>query len=179
MNLEPILFIVAIVAVFYLLLIRPQQKRRKQQQQMQQSIRPGTEIVTTAGMYAKVVATEGDDALLLEVAPGVTCKYMKQAVMRVVPEGQPAAESTEPAAVGATESTEQAHESAEPAPTAAEPGAKDGESADGTRAEDKADENGTQPETSTESGPKARDRKRPFSGSSLFGSGKDDRNKSS
>lgn len=83
-QLEPILFIVAILVVFYLLLIRPQQRRRKQQQDMQQAIRPGSEIVTTAGMYAKVVATEGDDALLLEVAPGVTCKYMRQAVMRVV-----------------------------------------------------------------------------------------------
>lgn len=179
MNLEPILFIVAIVAVFYLLLIRPQQKRRKQQQQMQESIRPGTEIVTTAGMYAKVVATEGDDALLLEVAPGVTCKYMKQAVMRVVPEGQPAAESTEPAAVGATESTEQAHETAEPASTTAESAATDSGSADGTHAEDKASEDGTQPESSTESGTKADDQKRPYSGSSLFGSHKDDRQKSS
>lgn len=176
MNLEPILFIVAIVAVFYLLLIRPQQKRRKQQQQMQNSIRPGTEIVTTAGMYAKVVATEGDDALLLEVAPGVTCKYLKQAVMRVIPESQPTEpteppESTEPAAVTAGESAEQEHEAAEPAPT--------GESTDGARAENQAGEDGTTPETSAESGSKESERSRPFSGSTLFGSSKDDRRKSS
>lgn len=89
-QLEPILFIVAIIAVFYLLLIRPQQKRRKEMTNMQQALKPGAEVVTTAGMFARVVAMEGDDALLLEVAPGVTCKYMRQSVMRVVPEEQPA-----------------------------------------------------------------------------------------
>lgn len=94
-NLQPILFLVAIAAVFYLLMIRPQQKKRKETQAMLQALKPGSEIVTTAGMYGRVVSLEGDDSLLVEVAPGVTCKYMRQAVMRVVPDATPAAAEQE------------------------------------------------------------------------------------
>ncbi|MQA06398.1 MAG: preprotein translocase subunit YajC [Streptosporangiales bacterium] len=94
-NLQPILFLVVIAAVFYLLMIRPQQKKRKETQSMLQSLKPGSEIVTTAGMYGKIVAIDADDSLLVEVAPGVTCKYMKQAVMRVVPEVGAGASTTE------------------------------------------------------------------------------------
>lgn len=94
-NLQPILFLVAIAAVFYLLMIRPQQKKRKEMQSMLQALKPGSEIVTTAGMFGRVIALEGDDALLIEVAPGVTCKYMRQSVMRVVPEVTPAAAEPE------------------------------------------------------------------------------------
>ncbi|MQA82896.1 MAG: preprotein translocase subunit YajC [Streptosporangiales bacterium] len=153
-QLEPILFIVAIIAVFYLLLIRPQQKRKKEMSNMQQALKPGAEVVTTAGMFARVVAMEGDDALLLEVAPGVTCKYMRQSVMRVVPEEQPATpveaadepesldessdgtkdaddkpESLEAADTGADESsdTDKNTDGTGDADTSGEPGAKNGD----------------------------------------------------
>lgn len=99
-QLEPILFIVLIFAVFYFLLIRPQRKRQRETQQMQQNLQPGVEIVTTAGMHARVVAFEGDD-VLLEVAPGVTCKYLRQAIMRVVPDSTAQA-AAQPAVVDAT-----------------------------------------------------------------------------
>ncbi|HEX6444583.1 MAG TPA: preprotein translocase subunit YajC [Streptosporangiales bacterium] len=101
-QLEPILFIVLIFAVFYFLLIRPQRKRQRETQQMQQALQPGTEVVTTAGMYARVVAFEGDDSVLLEVAPGVTCRYLKQAIMRVVPDATTQAAATSAPAVDAT-----------------------------------------------------------------------------
>lgn len=177
MSYQSIFFIVAIIAVFYLLLIRPQQKRRRQEQQMQDSIRPGIEVLTRAGMYAKVVSVDTEGAsLLLEVAPGVTCKYMKQAIMRVVPESQvdgPAAA----AALESGENTEQEPEAVEPVAATVDAGTEKSDSADDSPTEDKAGEDGTEPETSTDSESKVK--RGPFSGSSLFGSSKDDRRKSS
>lgn len=78
-----LLFIVIIVAVVYFLMIRPQQRRKQQAQQQQNTIQPGARVVTTAGMYATVVAVDGDD-VVLEVAPGVEMRYMKRAIMNVV-----------------------------------------------------------------------------------------------
>src|SRR5688500_10572259 len=78
-----LLLLLAVPLVFYFLLIRPQSKRRKEQLQMQSSIEPGARVITTSGMYATVVSTD-DDGLLLEIAPGVEARFVKQAIMNVV-----------------------------------------------------------------------------------------------
>ncbi|GAA4518693.1 hypothetical protein GCM10023191_093230 [Actinoallomurus oryzae] len=75
--------IILIGVVFYFLLFRPQRKRQQQQMQMQRQIQPGQRIMTTAGMLADVVAIE-DDHVVLEIAPGVEVRYVKQAVAQVV-----------------------------------------------------------------------------------------------
>ena len=93
-NPTTLLILVVIVAAFYLLMIRPQQRRRQQAQQQQNTIQPGARVVTTAGMYATVVAVDGDD-VILEVAPGMEVRYMRRAVMNVV---SPAETADEPAA---------------------------------------------------------------------------------
>jgi preprotein translocase subunit YajC len=80
-----LLLLLAIPVVFYFLLIRPQSKRRKEQLQMQNSLRPGVRVMTTSGMYATVVAVD-DDGVVLEIAPGVEARFVKQAVMQVVAE---------------------------------------------------------------------------------------------
>ena len=61
-------------------------RRRQQAQQKQNTIQPGARVRTTAGMYATVVAVDGDD-VILEVAPGVESRFMKRAIMDVVSEG--------------------------------------------------------------------------------------------
>ncbi len=43
-------------------------------------------VRTTAGMYATVVAVEDQD-VILEVAPGVEARFMRRAIMDVVPGG--------------------------------------------------------------------------------------------
>jgi preprotein translocase subunit YajC len=80
MSLLPL---VLIVVVFYFLLIRPQRKRQQQQAQLQNQIVPGQRVMTTAGMLATVVAVE-DDAIVLEIAPGVEARFVKQAVGQVL-----------------------------------------------------------------------------------------------
>ena len=55
---------------FYFLMIRPQRRRQQQAAQKQNTVTPGAQVRTTAGMYATVVDVDGDD-VVLEIAPGV------------------------------------------------------------------------------------------------------------
>jgi preprotein translocase subunit YajC len=87
-----LLLIVLVFVGFYFLLIRPQRRRQQAVQQQQRTVAPGARVRTTAGMYATVVAVDGDD-VILEVAPGVDVRYMKRSVMEVITPGE--AEATE------------------------------------------------------------------------------------
>lgn len=80
----PILIVLVFVG-FYFLMIRPQRRRQQKVQQEQRTVAPGARVRTTAGMYATVVSVEGDD-VVLEVAPGVNVRYMRRAIMGVVPD---------------------------------------------------------------------------------------------
>jgi preprotein translocase subunit YajC len=82
-----ILIIIVIFIAFYFLMIRPQQRRRQQAMSQQNTVAPGARVRTTAGMYATVVAVDGDD-VVLEVAPGIEVRYMKRAIMDVVSPGE-------------------------------------------------------------------------------------------
>jgi preprotein translocase subunit YajC len=85
---NPYLFPIIILALFgllYFVMIRPQRNRQRQAAQMQNQVVPGQRVRTTAGMYATVVSVEGDD-VVLEVAPGVNVRYMRRAIMNVVPD---------------------------------------------------------------------------------------------
>ncbi|GLW06372.1 hypothetical protein Misp01_15020 [Microtetraspora sp. NBRC 13810] len=75
--------LILIVVVFYFLLIRPQRKRQQEQQRMQNSLAPGTRVMTTTGLFAEVVAVDGDD-VVLEVAPGVQTRWVKAAIGKVL-----------------------------------------------------------------------------------------------
>lgn len=85
-----IIVILVIFVAFYFLMIRPQQRRRQAQMQQQNTLGPGARVRTTAGMYATVVAVDGDD-VVLEVAPGIEVRYMKRAIMDVVSPGDTSA----------------------------------------------------------------------------------------
>lgn len=81
-----LLIIVLVFAGFYFLMIKPQRRRQQQVAQQQNTVAPGARVRTTAGMYADVVAVDGDD-VILEVAPGVEVRYMKRAIMEVISPG--------------------------------------------------------------------------------------------
>ncbi|RBQ14597.1 preprotein translocase subunit YajC [Spongiactinospora rosea] len=82
-NLTSFIPLILLVVVFYFLLIRPQRKRQQEQLRMQNSLVPGTRVVTTAGMFATVVALDDED-VILEIAPGVEARFMKGAIGRVI-----------------------------------------------------------------------------------------------
>ncbi|WP_198653325.1 preprotein translocase subunit YajC [Actinocorallia populi] len=75
--------LILIAVAFYFFLIRPQKRRQQEQQKMQQSLQPGTRIVTAGGIYGTVLDNDEGD-LLLEIAEGVEIRVLAQAVMRVV-----------------------------------------------------------------------------------------------
>jgi preprotein translocase subunit YajC len=93
-EIAPLLWIVAIVAIFWLLILRPAARRQKQIAQVQSSIAPGETVVLTSGIFGTVVATE-DATLTLEVAPGVHVKVARGAVGSIVREDDEATEATE------------------------------------------------------------------------------------
>lgn len=98
----------------YLFFIRPQRNRQRKALETKQAIEPGVEVVTTAGLIAKVVEMD-DETVVLEIAPGVQSRFLRQAVVRAVEE-PPAQES-----IPAEEPTQQeptTDDESPPAPTA-------------------------------------------------------------
>jgi preprotein translocase subunit YajC len=82
------LFLVAIVVLFgllYFVTIRPQRNRQRAAQQTQRTVELGARVRTTAGMYGTVVAVEDQD-VVLEVAPGVEVRFLRRAILDVVPD---------------------------------------------------------------------------------------------
>ena len=106
-------FLVIIVVLFgllYFVTIRPQRNRQRAAQQTQREIQPGMRVRTTAGMYATVAAVE-DQEVVLEVAPGVNVRFLRRAIMDVIPDpsqdySQMEAEEEEPAAPESLDETE-------------------------------------------------------------------------
>jgi preprotein translocase subunit YajC len=81
-------FLIVIVVLFgllYFVMIRPQRNKQRQAQQMQNQVRPGQRVRTTAGMYATVVDADDTD-VVLEVAPGVQLRFLRRAIMDVLPD---------------------------------------------------------------------------------------------
>lgn len=81
-------FILAIVVLFgllYFVTIRPQRRRQQAAAQTQSQLEPGMRVRTTAGMYATVAEVEGQE-VVLEVAPGVNVRFLRRAIMDVIPD---------------------------------------------------------------------------------------------
>jgi preprotein translocase subunit YajC len=79
-----LLFLVLTAGLVYLLISRTRRQQRRQAA-VQADLAPGRRIMTTAGLFATVVAVE-DDAVVLETAPGQHSRWARPAVARVLPE---------------------------------------------------------------------------------------------
>ena len=77
----PILIIAVLFMLVYMTMTRRSRARRAQQ--MQTDVAPGTQIRTTSGMYGTVTSVVDNDDVMVEVAPGVTIRMMKRAVVPV------------------------------------------------------------------------------------------------
>jgi preprotein translocase subunit YajC len=89
--------LVILVLAFVLLIVLPARQRKKiqeQQRTLQESLTPGTPVMTTAGLHGTVAAL-GEGTVDLEIAPGVVVTFARQAVLEI---RQPAV--TGPAADG-------------------------------------------------------------------------------
>jgi preprotein translocase subunit YajC len=83
------LLLIGLLALLFL----SQRRRSRAVQDVQRHLRPGMNVMTTAGLYAEVQAVE-DDQVHLEIAPGVVCRFARAAVARVL--DPPGSEPMEP-----------------------------------------------------------------------------------
>ena len=81
-----LVMIVAIFILFYFMLIRPQNKRAKEQRELLARLKKGDEIITSAGMLAKVVHLD-EQYIKVSVAEGIEITLQKTAVVAVLPKG--------------------------------------------------------------------------------------------
>ena len=79
-----ILPLVLIFVVFYFLLIRPQQKKQKAHRAMLQQVHRGDDVVTNGGIVGHVVKIGRDDNLLVEIAPDVRVRVMRNMISEVI-----------------------------------------------------------------------------------------------
>ena len=78
-----LLMIVGAGAAFYFLIIRPGKQRQAKQAQMLTALQPGTEIMTSAGIFG-TIAVVTEEQISLEVSPGVFIRILPAAVSRVI-----------------------------------------------------------------------------------------------
>ncbi|WP_186626532.1 preprotein translocase subunit YajC [Rhodococcus sp. BP22] len=77
----PLLIVALLVPMF--LNVRRQKKALAQTQTLQDSLKIGDEVVTTAGLYARVVLVE-DDTVDLEIADGIVTTWSRAVVKEVL-----------------------------------------------------------------------------------------------
>lgn len=83
-----LLIIVVIFAVMMIFMFRSQRKRQRAAQNTQKQVSNGSRIRTVHGIYGTVV--DGDDRnVLVEVAPGVKIKMLRQAIGAVLGDDEP------------------------------------------------------------------------------------------
>jgi preprotein translocase subunit YajC len=77
----PLLIVLLAVPLF--LQARKQKRAMAEQQKLQNSITAGDRVMTTSGVFGTVVSTS-DDTIDIEIAPGMTTTWVRQAVREKV-----------------------------------------------------------------------------------------------
>ncbi len=81
MMLRGLLPLLLVFVVFYFFMIRPQMKRQKELTTFRSSISKGDKVVTTGGIYGKVIEVS-DTYVIIDIANDVKVKVDKSAVLR-------------------------------------------------------------------------------------------------
>jgi preprotein translocase subunit YajC len=74
--------LVVLALAFVVLVILPMRARNRQLQktrQLQDSLTPGTEVMTTSGLFGRIVVV-ADESVDLEIAPGTVVRWAKAAI---------------------------------------------------------------------------------------------------
>jgi preprotein translocase subunit YajC len=74
---------ILIFLIMYLMVIRPQQRKAKEHQEMLKKLKKNDEVMTSGGIYGKVV-TLADNVVTLEVAPNVRIRVHRPQISAVV-----------------------------------------------------------------------------------------------
>ena len=79
--------------IFYFILIRPQQKRVRSHQDMVKTLKKGDKVATGGGIIGTIHKFEGDDIVVVEIAPSVKVRAMRSAISEVIGDKPAAGES--------------------------------------------------------------------------------------
>lgn len=86
----------AMLGVFIFMMFRRNKKTQQQQAQLQSQFAPGVEVMTSFGLFGRIVAIdEEENKVTLELSPGNLATIHRQAVTKIV---EPAAEPSSAAA---------------------------------------------------------------------------------
>jgi preprotein translocase subunit YajC len=80
-----VVWVILMVGAVYLLLWRPQQRRMAMVRELQSQLQVGDDVLTTSGIFARVVRL-GDDDCDLEIAPGTVIRVARGAIGQVLTE---------------------------------------------------------------------------------------------
>lgn len=120
-SLFPFVLLIVMMAFFWFAIIRPAKARQTKQLAFLNTLAPGQEVMTTAGVFGTIKSLDGD-TVSLEIAPGVEIKMMKAAIAETKAEGlEEAREFDQQAGIEASPTGEatQASRDAAPSDTAA------------------------------------------------------------
>ncbi|MDP2601990.1 MAG: preprotein translocase subunit YajC [Deltaproteobacteria bacterium] len=74
---------ILIFVIMYFMVIRPQQKKSKQHQEMLAKLKKNDEVMTSGGIYGKVIDLK-DTVVTLEVAPNVRIRVHRPQISLVI-----------------------------------------------------------------------------------------------
>jgi preprotein translocase subunit YajC len=89
-----LILIALMVVAFYFLIMRPQRKRQQAIAKTLSELTPGTRVMLGSGLFGTVLGV-GPKQVVLEISPGNELTVLKQAVARVVSEGDEDVEVTD------------------------------------------------------------------------------------
>lgn len=96
MDLMTILLL-AVFAFFIFTMFRRNKKTQQQQAEMQSKFSPGVEVMTSFGLYGRIVSiNDAENKVVLELSPGNEATVHRQAVTKVIEPAAPVTEGETP-----------------------------------------------------------------------------------
>ena len=74
-----IAFVALIVGLWYFLMIRPERKKTKQHETLMKELKPGSRVITMAGIYGEVDSI-GEDNVVLKLEGGAKMKVSRASI---------------------------------------------------------------------------------------------------
>ncbi len=90
---DTLTFLFLMFAIFYFLLIRPQQKRVKAHQALLSELKKGDRVITSGGIIGSVVKFEGDEIVVVEIAPNVRVRVARGMIQEKAAAGTPTSDT--------------------------------------------------------------------------------------
>jgi len=82
-----IIMMLLMFGILYFLLIRPQQKRAKETQSMQDKLQPNDKVLTSSGIYGRVVSLKPDKGIVvveIDDTNKVRVDFQKSAIVAIL-----------------------------------------------------------------------------------------------